>query len=98
MIPRALLFPMLATVLVVSLSSGFVGIRYATEGATVAQVLFWRSLVSGLLLLPIVLTRAPRITLAILREQALYASSACSSTLAASPSASVSACRRALSR
>lgn len=72
-LPRPFLFPLLAIVLVISWSSGFVGIRYATDGATVAQVLFWRSAVSGVLLLPLVLTRGPPITWAILREQALYA-------------------------
>jgi drug/metabolite transporter (DMT)-like permease len=71
--PHPLLFPLLATVLVVSWSSGFVGIRYATDGATVAQVLFWRSAVSGVLLLPLVLLRPPRITLAMLGEQSVYA-------------------------
>lgn len=70
--PR-LLFPLLATLLVVSWSSGFVGIRYATEGATVAQVLFWRSAVSGLLLLPLVLLRSPRITGAMIARQSVYA-------------------------
>lgn len=70
--PR-LLFPLLATVLVVSWSSGFVGMRYATDGATVAQVLFWRSAVSGALLLPLVLLRPPRITLKMLGEQSVYA-------------------------
>ena len=67
-----LLFAALAAVLVVCWSSGFVGIRFANEEVPVAGILFWRSLCSGLLLLPFAL-RAPRITLRVLREQALFA-------------------------
>lgn len=67
------LFPALAAILVVSWSSGFVGIRYATEGATVAQVLFWRSLVSGLGLLPLALRWGPKINLAAVKQQAVFA-------------------------
>jgi len=67
------LFPALAAVLVVSWSSGFVGIRYATDGATVAQVLFWRSLVSGLGLLPFALAFGPRISLRAVRQQGFFA-------------------------
>lgn len=66
-------FPLLAAVLVVCWSSGFVGIRFATESATVGQVLFWRSLVSGIGLLPFALRARPRITLGHVREQARYA-------------------------
>ncbi len=42
-------------------SSGFVGIRFATDSATVPQILFGRSIFSGLTLLPLALLRGPRI-------------------------------------
>lgn len=71
--PSPLLFFGLAAALVVCWSSGFVGIRYANETATVAQVLFWRSFVSGLVLLPVVLWRGPPVAVRILREQAVFA-------------------------
>ena len=67
-----LLWPILATTLVVTWSSGFVGIRYASQDAPVLLVLFWRTLVSGLILLPLALTIGPRITRRALAEQALF--------------------------
>lgn len=67
------LFLPLAALMVLSWASGFVGIRYATESATVFQVLFWRSLVSGVGLLPLALARGPRITVRALADQTLYA-------------------------
>ena len=69
----ALLFPVLAVVLVVAWSSGFVGIRYATAEAPVFMVLFWRSLMSGLLLVPLALMRGPRITRRAVAGQAGFA-------------------------
>lgn len=65
------LWPVLAAVLVVSWSSGFVGIRYASEDAPVLLVLFWRMLVAGLVLLPFAL-RGPRITRGALMAQMAY--------------------------
>ncbi|NVO06595.1 MAG: EamA/RhaT family transporter, partial [Rhodoferax sp.] len=41
--------------LVLSWSAGFVGIRFAIDHAPIFLILLWRSLVSGLLLLPVVL-------------------------------------------
>ena len=52
----------MATVLVISWSSGFVGIRYASENADVMLVLFWRTLMSGLILLPFALLIGSRIS------------------------------------
>ena len=49
------LFPVLAAILVVTWSSGFVGIRFASENAPISLVLFWRNLVSGLALAPFAL-------------------------------------------
>lgn len=68
-----LLFTALATALVICWSSGFVGVRFATDTASVAQVVFGRSLLSGLFLLPLALMRGPRISLGALAEQGVYA-------------------------
>lgn len=66
------LWPVMAGLLVVSWSSGFVGIRYASEGASVALVLFWRTLLSGLILLPFALAIGPRMRLRGIAEQMLF--------------------------
>lgn len=57
-----LLWPAMATVLVIGWSSGFVGIRYANEEASVFLLLFWRTLLSGLILLPFALAFGPRLS------------------------------------
>lgn len=66
------LWPLMATLLVIGWSSGFVGIRYASEEASVVVVLFWRTLLSGLILLPFALTIGPRLRLRAIREQMLF--------------------------
>jgi drug/metabolite transporter (DMT)-like permease len=66
------LWPLMATLLVIGWSSGFVGIRYASEEASVMLLLFWRTLLSGLILLPFALTIGPRIRLRAVREQMLF--------------------------
>ena len=71
--PSPLLFAALATALVVCWSSGFVGIRFTTDAATVPQILFGRSVISGLLLLPVALLTGPRITVRSVMEQGIYA-------------------------
>jgi drug/metabolite transporter (DMT)-like permease len=71
--PSPLVFVTLATALVICWSSGFVGIRFATDSATVPQILFGRSIFSGLTLLPLALLRGPRITGRAIAEQGLYA-------------------------
>lgn len=58
-----LLWPFCAVVLVVGWSSGFVGIRFANEEASVFLLLFWRTLLSGLILLPFALAFGPRLGL-----------------------------------
>lgn len=68
-----LLFPLLALALVVSWSSGFVGIRFASDVASVPQILFGRSVFSGLLLLPLALLIGPPIPLRAVAEQGVYA-------------------------
>lgn len=55
-----LLLPLLAALLIIGWSSGFVGIRYASEEASVAVLLFWRTLLSGLILLPFALAYGPK--------------------------------------
>ncbi len=67
-----LVFPLLAALLVVSWSSGFVGIRYATDQAPVFMVLFWRSFVSGIILLPFALLIGPKIKWRAVAEQSLF--------------------------
>ncbi|MCZ0963171.1 DMT family transporter [Paracoccus benzoatiresistens] len=56
-----LLWPIMATVLVIGWSSGFIGIRYANEEASVFLLLFWRTLLSGLILLPFAILSGPRL-------------------------------------
>ncbi len=69
---QRLLWPLLATGLVISWSSGFVGIRFASEDASVLLVLFWRTLVSGLVLLPFALTIGGPISKRALLQQMLF--------------------------
>lgn len=58
-----LLWPLLAVMLIFGWSSGFVGIRFANEEASVFVLLFWRTLLSGVILLPFALTLGPRLSL-----------------------------------
>ena len=58
----ALVLPVvLEAALVVTWSGGFIGIRFATDYAPIFLILLWRSLVSGLVLLPFALTVGPRL-------------------------------------
>jgi drug/metabolite transporter (DMT)-like permease len=52
----------MALMLVIGWSSGFVGIRYANEEAGIALLLFWRTLLSGLILLPFAIVLGPRLS------------------------------------
>lgn len=52
---------LLEAALVVSWSAGFVGIRFAIDYAPIFSILLWRSLVSGLALLPLALLMGPRL-------------------------------------
>lgn len=65
-------WPVLAALLVVSWSSGFVGTRLAAETAPVLLVLFWRMVVAGLALLPLALAFGAPLTRAALAEQMLF--------------------------
>jgi drug/metabolite transporter (DMT)-like permease len=70
--PSPLLFPLLAACLILFWSSGFVGIRYASEHAPVFLVLFWRTLIAGLVLLPFALLKGPRLTRHALLGQVMF--------------------------
>lgn len=66
------LWPSLATLLIIGWSSGFVGIRFAIEEASVVLVLFWRTLLSGVFLLPFALFIGPRMTRRGMLEQMAF--------------------------
>jgi drug/metabolite transporter (DMT)-like permease len=66
------LWPVLAILLVLAWSSGFVGIRYASEETSILLVLFWRTILSGLILLPFALLIGPRVRLRGILEQMLF--------------------------
>lgn len=67
-----LLWPLMVALLVITWSSGFVGTRYANQDAGVAVMLFWRTLLSGLLLLPFALLRGPKMSLRAVLSQAAF--------------------------
>lgn len=67
-----LLWPLTVAVLVASWSSGFVGIRYANEEAGVALLLFWRTLLSGVILLPFALAFGPPMRLRAVASQVWF--------------------------
>ncbi len=52
---------LLEAALVVSWSAGFLGIRFASDHAPIFLILLWRSLLSGVLLLPFALAVGPRL-------------------------------------
>jgi drug/metabolite transporter (DMT)-like permease len=51
----------LEAALVVSWSAGFIGVRFASDHAPIFLILLWRSLVSGLVLLPFALLMGPKL-------------------------------------
>ncbi len=69
---RRFVWPLMAALLIVSWSSGFIGIRYASQEASVMLLLFWRTLVSGLILLPFALTIGSRMRMRAIAEQMLF--------------------------
>ncbi len=62
----------MAVLLIFGWSSGFIGIRYASQEASVMLVLFWRTLLSGLILLPFALAFGPRLRMRAIAEQMLF--------------------------
>lgn len=65
-------FALMATALVVVWSSGFLGVRWMSDTTPILTILFWRSLMSGLILLPFALVMQPRLTRRVLAEQGLF--------------------------
>lgn len=70
--PHPLIWPLCALLLIFGWSSGFIGIRYANEEAPVLLVLFWRTLLSGLILLPFALAFGLRLRLAAILYQMAF--------------------------
>lgn len=66
------LWPIMAALLIVGWSSGFVGIRFASEGANVFLILLWRTLLSGVILLPFALALGPRLNLRVVGFQMAF--------------------------
>lgn len=60
-LPALALLVVVEAALVVTWSAGFVGVRFASDHAPIFLILLWRSLVSGLLLLPFALTIGPKL-------------------------------------
>lgn len=70
---RGLAITLLAeALLVISWSGGFVGVRFAIDHAPLFLILLWRSLVSGLILLPFALTIGPPIPWRAALTQAVF--------------------------
>ena len=67
-----LLWPVMASLLILSWSSGFIGIRFANEEASIATLLFWRMLLTGLVLLPFALKFGPKMPLRAIVKQAQF--------------------------
>jgi drug/metabolite transporter (DMT)-like permease len=82
-IPPLVMLVALEAALVVCWSAGFVGIRFAINHAPIFLILLWRSLVSGLVLLPFALTMGPAIRWQGILSQILFGALAMSGYLAA---------------
>ena len=74
---------LLETALVVCWSAGFIGIRFASDHAPIFLILLWRSLVSGLVLLPFALTIGPKLRWQDVLPQVLFGALAMSAYLGA---------------
>ena len=72
----------LEVALVLSWSAGFVGIRFAIDYAPIFLILLWRSLVSGVLLLPFALLMGPRLQAKQVLHQMAFGAMAMSGYLA----------------
>jgi drug/metabolite transporter (DMT)-like permease len=68
--------------LVVTWSAGFVGVRFASDYAPIFLILLWRSLVSGLLLLPFALMFGPKLRWTDVLPQMLFGALAMAGYLA----------------
>ena len=65
-------FPLLSVLLVLTWSTGFLGIRGLSDSTPILTILFWRSFASGLILLPFALRYGPRLDLRAVAEQGLF--------------------------
>jgi drug/metabolite transporter (DMT)-like permease len=74
---------LLEAALVICWSAGFIGIRFASDHAPIFLILLWRSLVSGLVLLPFALTIGPRLRWKDVLPQILFGALAMSAYLGA---------------
>lgn len=77
-----ILLVVLEAALVVSWSAGFVGVRFAIDHAPIFLILLWRSLVSGLVLLPFALAFGPPLRSRSVLPQVLFGALAMSGYLA----------------
>ncbi|WP_137155001.1 DMT family transporter [Rhizobium sp. FKL33] len=68
--------------MLLSWSAGFIGTRFASDHAPISLILLWRSLMSGVLLLPIALYFGPKIRLRDAVEQAVIGAFAMAGYLA----------------
>lgn len=73
----------LEAALVISWSAGFVGIRFAIDHAPIFLILLWRSLVSGLVLLPFALTIGPALRWRLVLPHVMFGALAMSGYLGA---------------
>jgi drug/metabolite transporter (DMT)-like permease len=73
----------LEAALVVCWSAGFIGIRFASDHAPIFLILLWRSLVSGLVLLPFAMTVGPKLRWKDVFPQVLFGALAMSAYLGA---------------
>lgn len=78
-----ILIVLLEASLVICWSAGFIGIRFASDHAPISLVLFWRTLVSGVVLLPFALTIGPRLRWRLVLPQMLFGALAMSAYLGA---------------
>lgn len=78
-----LVLVLLEAALVICWSAGFVGIRFASDHAPIFLILLWRSLVSGLVLLPFALTVGPKLRWKDILPQVLFGALAMSVYLGA---------------
>ena len=74
---------LLEAALVACWSAGFIGIRFASDHAPIFLILLWRSLVSGLVLLPFALAVGPRLRWKDVAPQVLFGALAMSAYLGA---------------
>jgi drug/metabolite transporter (DMT)-like permease len=74
---------LLEAALVVCWSAGFIGIRFASDHAPIFLILLWRSLVSGLVLLPFAVTIGPKLRWKDVLPQVLFGALAMSAYLGA---------------